>query len=199
MLPLLRLPETIPSDLRRLFAAAVDEVWLEIGFGAGEHLVGQMRRRLDVGFIGCEPFVNGVAALIAEVRAELGGRLRIFDDDARLLLPRLPDASLTRIFLMYPDPWPKKRHHKRRFVAPDTLDQLARVLAPDGEWRFATDDPGYARWTLALVTAHPAFRWTAQGPADWRTRWADAVATRYEAKGLTGCAPMYLTFQRAKS
>jgi tRNA (guanine-N7-)-methyltransferase len=195
-LPLLRLPDAIPADLRALFAEPVDDVWLEIGFGSGEHLAHQARTHGEIGFIGCEPFVNGVAALLAVIAADGTSNIRIFDEDARLLLPRLPDASIGRVFLMFPDPWPKTRHHKRRFIQPDTLDGLARVMRPGGELRFASDDPGYVRWTLAHALGHPAFGWTAQGPADWRTRWPDAIATRYEAKGLAGESPSYLTFRR---
>ena len=196
MLPLLRLPEAIPKDLRALFPRPTREIWLEIGFGAGEHLAHQAGAHPDIGFIGCEPFVNGVAALLAAVTAENFDHIRIFDDDARMLLPRLPEASIARVFLLFPDPWPKTRHHKRRLVAPDTLDQLARIMAPDAELRFATDDPGYLRWTLARLTSHPAFRWTAEGPADWHNRWADAIPTRYEVKRLAGHRPAYLTFRR---
>jgi tRNA (guanine-N7-)-methyltransferase len=196
MLPLLRLPEAIPKDLHELFPHPVREVWLEIGFGAGEHLAGQANAHPDIGFIGCEPFINGVAALVAAIAAQKLDAIRIFDDDVRLLLPRLPDAGIGRIFLMFPDPWPKTRHHKRRLIASDTLDQLARIMSPGAELRFASDDPGYVRWTLARMTAHPAFGWTAEGPADWRTRWADATTTRYEIKRLAGHRPAYLTFRR---
>jgi tRNA (guanine-N7-)-methyltransferase len=174
----------------------VKDVWLEIGFGSGEHLAHQARLNPDVGFIGCEPFVNGVAALLAAVASESLTNIRIFDEDARLLLPQLADASIGRVFLMFPDPWPKTRHHKRRFIQPATLDALARIMAPGGELRFASDDPGYVRWALWHVLRHPAFAWTAQGAADWRTRWADGVETRYEAKRLAGRTPSYLTFVR---
>jgi tRNA (guanine-N7-)-methyltransferase len=195
-LPLLRLPDAIPSDLGTLFAAPVRETWLEIGFGGGEHLAHQARTHPDVGFIGCEPFINGVATMVAAIDAGTLANVRLFDDDARLLLPKLPDASLGRVFLLFPDPWPKLRHHKRRFVQTETLDQLARLLKPGGELRIASDHPSYVRWALWHVLRHPSFTWTARGPGDWRTRWTDAIPTRYEAKGLAGDKPAYLTFLR---
>jgi tRNA (guanine-N7-)-methyltransferase len=196
-LPLLRLPDAIPADLTTLFAEPTREVWLEIGFGSGEHLAHQARMHPDVGFIGCEPFVNGVAALLATISSEKLSNIRIFDDDARHLLSRLPDASIARVFLMFLDPWPKRRHHRRRFIQRDTLGELARIMKAGAELRFASDEPTYVRWTLWHVLRHPAFSWTAQGPADWRTRWADAIATRYETKGLAGKTPTYLTFVRS--
>lgn len=196
MLPFLRLPDALPQNLAGLFAKKVGEVQLEIGFGAGEHLIHQALTHPDVGFIGAEPYINGVAALVAGIERDKIETIRIFDDDARLLLPRLPDASLTKIFLLFPDPWHKARHNKRRFVSAETLDHFARLLAPGGEFRFASDDAGYVRWTLARVLKHPAFIWTAKGPEDWRQRWADAVATRYETKNITKLKPAYLTFVR---
>jgi tRNA (guanine-N7-)-methyltransferase len=199
-LPFLRLPDEIPQDLPTLFAEPVRprlrEIWLEIGFGAGEHLVHQAQTHPDVGFIGAEPYINGVAALVAGIEANDIKTVRIFDEDARLLLPRLPDASIARLFLLFPDPWHKARHNKRRFVSPETLDHFARILKPGGEFRFASDDAGYVRWTLARTVRHPDFVWTAQGPDDWRTRPADAIATRYEIKNITRLKPVYLTFRR---
>ena len=195
-LPLLRLPDDVPQNLFDLFAKKVEEVQLEIGFGAGEHLVHQAQTHPDVGFIGAEPYINGVAALVAGIEAAHLDNVRIFDEDARLLLPHLPDASIGRIFLLFPDPWHKARHNKRRFVSEETLDQFARILVPGGQFRFASDDAGYVRWTLARATRHPVFQWTAQGPEDWRVRPADSIATRYETKNITGIKPAYLTFRR---
>lgn len=195
-LPLLRLPSDMPHDLRELFSPAAREVWLEVGFGSGEHLAHQARAHPDVGVIGCEPFVNGVAALLAAIDADDLANIRIFDDDARLLLPRLPEASISRVFLMFLDPWPKRRHHRRRFIQAETLDELARVMTAGAELRFASDEPTYVRWTLWHVLRHSAFAWRAQAPADWRVRWTDAIATRYEAKGLASTTPAYLTFVR---
>ncbi len=195
-LPLLRLPDDVPQDLSDLFATDVDEVQLEIGFGGGEHLVHQALTHPRVGYIGAEPYINGVAMLVAGIERESAATIRIFDEDARLLLPKLPDASLTKIYLLFPDPWHKARHNKRRFVSEETLDHFARLLRPGGEFRFASDDAGYVRWTLARATRHAAFIWTAREPADWRTRWPDALATRYETKNITGIKPAYLTFCR---
>jgi tRNA (guanine-N7-)-methyltransferase len=195
-LPLLRLPDTLPRNLSDLFAKKIDEVQLEIGFGAGEHLIHQALHHPNVGYIGAEPYINGVAALVAGIEREGVETIRIFDEDARLLLAKLPDASLTKIFLLFPDPWHKARHNKRRFVSEETLDHFARLLRPGGELRFASDDAGYVRWTLARTTRHPAFAWTAKGPEDWRTRWPDAAATRYETKNITKLKPAYLTFVR---
>jgi tRNA (guanine-N7-)-methyltransferase len=196
VLPLLRLPDTVPQNLSDLFAKSVDEVQLEIGFGAGEHLIHQARANPKIGYIGAEPYINGVAALVAGIERERIETIRIFDEDARLLLPKLPDGSLTKIFLLFPDPWHKARHNKRRFVSEETLDHFARLLQAGGEFRFASDDAGYVRWTLARTTRHAAFSWTARGPEDWRVRWPDAVATRYETKNITKMKPVYLGFRR---
>jgi tRNA (guanine-N7-)-methyltransferase len=179
-----------------LFAMPVDEVQLEFGFGGGEHLVHQALTHARVGYIGAEPYINGVGMLLAGIEREGLDTIRIFDEDARLLLPKLPDGSLTKIFLLFPDPWHKARHHKRRFVSEETLDHFARLLVPGGEFRFASDDAGYVRWTLARALRHRAFVWTATGPEDWRTRWPDAPATRYETKNITRLRPVYLSFLR---
>ena len=197
-LPFLRLPDPLPADLKTLFGRPVCDVWLEIGFGAGEHLVHQARTHPDIGFIGAEPYINGIGALIAAVTSpdERIDTVRIHDEDARTLLPRLPDASIGRLFVLFPDPWHKARHNKRRLISAETIDEFARILAPGAEFRFASDDDGYVRWTLARVTRHPAFVWTAKGPSNWRNRWDDAIATRYETKNITGRKPAYLTFRR---
>lgn len=186
-----------PIDPFALFPRSVREVWLEIGFGAGEHLAAQAQARPDVGLIGCEIFLNGVGALIARVARDRLENVRVFDDDARLLLPRLPQGSLTRVFVLFPDPWPKTRHRGRRFVQRDSLDTLAHLLADGGEFRFASDSMDYVRWTLARVQDHPAFVWNAARPADWRERPADAPATRYEIKARAqGARPAFLSFRR---
>lgn len=186
-----------PLDPAQLFDPPVETVWLEIGFGGGEHLTAQASAHPEVGFIGCEPFVNGVAKLLAAV--ERGGldNVRIHDDDARLLLEGLKPGSIGRAFLLYPDPWPKKRHHKRRFVSPENLDLLASAMPAGAELRFATDIPDYCRWTLEHVRRHGGFEWTAERPGDWRARPDDWSPTRYEAKALAqGRTPVYLTFRR---
>ena len=198
LLPRLRLDLSAPvSDPAALFAAPVREVWLEIGFGGGEHLAWQAARNPDIGFIGCEPFVNGVAKLLAEIERGNLVDIRIHDGDAGEVLDWLPDAAIGRVFLLHPDPWPKKRHWKRRFVSAENLDRLSRVMAPGAELRIASDWPDYVDWMLRRLTAHPAFAWTAGCAADWRTRPADWPETRYEAKATReGLVPAYLRFQR---
>ncbi|NQV57214.1 MAG: tRNA (guanosine(46)-N7)-methyltransferase TrmB [Rhodospirillales bacterium] len=196
-LPSLRLPENLPDDLAGLYKAPISDLWLEIGFGAGEHLAHQAETHPDIGFIGAEPYINGVARLLSSVDAQDLANIRIFDDDARHFLPLLPGASIGRLFLLFSDPWPKTRHHKRRFVNSETLDQFARIMKPGAEFRFASDDVGFVRWTLSAVTARKEFQWTAAGPDDWRKRPADAIPTRYESKALDdGKQCVYLTFKR---
>ena len=174
-----------------------DRLWLEIGFGGGEHLAWQARANPGVTLIGAEPYLNGVASLLATVEDEGLANVRIIDDDVRPFLEGLPEASLERIFVLFPDPWPKARHHKRRMVSAWSVDRFADLLADGGELRLATDIMDYARWMMAHVWPHPAFRWTAQGPAGWRGRPADWPATRYEAKALqAGRTPVYLSFER---
>lgn len=193
------LPEDPPArlDPRALFPAGIAGVWLEIGFGGGEHLAAQAAAHPEIGFIGCEPFIDGVAGLLSHISAQGLGNIRIFNDDARLLVVRLEEASIGRLFILYPDPWPKRRHNKRRIVGPSTLDRFAAILKDGAELRLATDHADYARWMLFHLTQHPAFRWTTRGPADWRTRPDDWPATRYEAKALRqGRPPFYFCFSR---
>lgn len=199
LLPAVAVPDLAGRSLdpAALFPRPPAAVWMEIGFGKGEHLAAQAAAHPDVGFIGCEPFLNGVAGLLAEIEDHGLENVRIFSDDVRHLLPALPDASLDRLFLLFPDPWPKARHHKRRFIQHDNLDELARILKDGAEFRFATDHMGYCRWALAHLMDHPAFEWLAEGPADWRTRPADAAETRYERKALSqGKRCAYLRFCR---
>ncbi len=187
----------LPADLRALFPRPVREARLEIGFGSGEHLIAAALREPDVGFIGAEPFVNGIAKCLARLVADKIDTVRIWPDDVRLLLNRLPAASLARVYLYYPDPWPKRRHWKRRFVVDDNLKRLARVLRAGGAFRFATDWADYAAWTLSHARRAPDFRWQATRAADWLEPWPDWVRTRYEAKALKeGRVPSYLTFIR---
>lgn len=191
------LPERGSLDPQRLFPIPPAELWLEIGFGAGEHLAEQATAHPDVGFLGAEVFENGVVKLLAEVRRRELANVRILVDDARLLLAVLPDACLARVFILFPDPWPKQRHHKRRMVSPGALDQLARTMKEDAELRLATDDIGYLRAMMELVPTHPAFAWQARGPADWLRRPPDWPATRYEAKAVAaGRIPHFLRFIR---
>jgi len=189
-------PERRPMDLVTLFPQA-REVWLEIGFGGGEHMIAQAAANPHVGLIGCEPFVNGVAMLLSAIERAGVENLRVHAGDARDLMDVLPEGSVGRAFLNYPDPWPKKRHWKRRFVNPPQLDQLARVMAPGAEFRVATDIEDYVRHTLEQMARDPRFEWTARGPRDWREPPEGWPGTRYEAKALReGRRPHYLTFVR---
>ena len=187
-------PARKPLDLGQIFEA--DEVWLEIGFGGGEHMVHQAADNPDVGIIGAEPFINGVAMLLGKIRKAGVANLRIHPGDVRDLFDVLPTGSISRAFLLYPDPWPKARHHRRRFVTPEHLEPLARVMKPGAEFRVATDIPDYVRQTLEEVPK-AGFLWTAERPDDWRVPWPDWLSTRYEQKALReGRVPHYLTFLR---
>lgn len=187
-------PDRTRLDLAARFGGR--PVWLEIGFGGGEHLVHQAVRNPEVGIIGAEPYINGVAMLLGKIRAAGVDNLAVHPGDVRDLFDVLPDASVDRAFLLYPDPWPKKRHHRRRFVTAEHLQPLARVLRPGAVFRVATDIPDYVRQTLEQVPAH-GFDWLAEGPADWRAPWADWLSTRYEQKALReGRVPHYLTFRK---
>jgi tRNA (guanine-N7-)-methyltransferase len=198
LLPRLSIASSGPlPEPRTLFPGPVDDVWLEIGFGGGEHLVAAAAARPDVGFIGCEPFVNGMARLLARIDAAGLTNIRLFAGDAIEVVERLPDASLGRVFVLYPDPWPKRRHHKRRIVSPENLGKLARVMRRGAQLRFATDIDDYAGWTLARVLASPDFLWTAETARDWREPFEGRVRTKYEAKAIAaGRKPVYLTFER---
>ena len=187
-------PEREAIDLQGLFGDR--PVWLEIGFGGGEHMVHQAARNPGTGLIGCEPYINGVAMLLGKIRDEGCENIRIHPGDVRDLFDVLPAKSVDRAFLLYPDPWPKKRHHRRRFVTPEHLEPLAQVLKPGAIFRVATDIPDYVRQTLQQVPKH-GFEWLAKGPADWREPWDDWLSTRYEQKALReGRVPHYLTFRR---
>lgn len=188
-------PDRTPLDLNTHFGGR--PVWLEIGFGAGEHLVHQAIRHQEVGLIGCEPFINGVAMLLGKIRETGVKNIRVHPGDVRDLFDVLPDASVAKVFLLYPDPWPKKRHHRRRVVTPEYLLPLARVMAPDAELRIATDIADYVRQTLIEVPK-AGFEWLAENPAGWRYPWADWQSTRYEKKARReGRTPHYLTFRRS--
>jgi tRNA (guanine-N7-)-methyltransferase len=198
-LPQLQLdpPERGPLDPARLFAHRPARIWLEIGFGGGEHLAAQAAANPEVGLIGCEPFISGVARLLSLIQAQGLSNIRLFTDDARLLMPALPDGCLERIFVLFPDPWPKTRHHKRRIVNAATAAEFARLLRPGGELRLATDDMGYARAMLLALRNRPALQWQAERPRDWRERAPDWPETRYERKALAaGRACVYLRFRR---
>jgi tRNA (guanine-N7-)-methyltransferase len=185
-----------PADLRSLFADA-GEVRLEIGFGGAEHLIAQAKANPRVGFIGSDAFINGVAKALAAIDADKLANVRLHFGDASELLDWLPAGELARIDLLYPDPWPKRRHWKRRFIQDDTLKRLARILKPGGALRFATDIPDYAAYALARVMRSKDFEWTAERADDWRKPWPDFAGTRYEAKAKReGRVPNYFIFQR---
>jgi tRNA (guanine-N7-)-methyltransferase len=199
LLPRLRLDfgPPAPNVLKDLFPIPVREVWLEIGFGAGEHLLWQADRHENVGFIGCEPFVNGVTSLLGAIEARGHANIRIHDGDARDVLAWLPERSLGRIFVLFPDPWPKKRQLKRRLLSSETVSRLARVLAPGGELRFASDSGDYAASALLMLSRGGAFDWLAERSSDWRSRPDDWPETRYERKALSeGRKPAYLSWRR---
>ena len=201
LLPRLAVDVSEPVDLDALFGGDGHDprrdVWLEIGFGAGEHLLAAAARRPGVGVIGCEPFVNGVARALADLAAADLGNIRLHCGDAGTLIDALPAASLGRVFLFYPDPWPKRHQRKRRFVSDAMLDQLARVMRPGAELRFATDIDDYCGWTLARLLRSPDFAWTAAAASDWWTPWPHWVPTRYEAKAIAaGRRPCYITAVR---
>ena len=195
LLPELRVPEGA-FDPRGLAPEAA-EAWLEIGFGGGELLAAQAARRPDVLIIGAEPFQNGVASALRHIDEAGLTNVRLHDGDARDLLARLPDACLDRIFVLFPDPWPKARHHKRRLLQHDSAAELARVLKSGGRLRFASDWANYVDWSLERLGAAPGLAWTAERAADWRIAPADHVTTRYEEKRLGDCAPVFLEFVRA--
>ncbi len=187
-------PERAALDLDGLFGGR--PVWLEIGFGGGEHLVHQAAQNPDVGIIGAEPYINGVAMLLGKIRRAGVDNLAVYPGDARDLLDVLPPASIARAFLLYPDPWPKQRHHRRRFVTQEHLVPLAGVMRPGAILRMATDIPDYVRQALQEVP-RAGFEWLARHPADWREPWDDWRSTRYEQKALReGRAPHYLTFRK---
>jgi tRNA (guanine-N7-)-methyltransferase len=197
LLPRLEIDPAAIGDCSDLFAFAPREIWLEIGFGGGEHLLAQAAAHRETGFIGCEPFVNGVAKALAGI-AEAGlDNVRLRAGDAGALIAGLPDGALARAAILYPDPWPKRRHNKRRLISEGVIRELARVLRPGAHLRFATDIDDYAGWALHRFLRSPDFIWLAQEADDWRRPWPDWPGTRYEAKAKReGRRPVYLTFQR---
>lgn len=187
-------PDRLALDLTKVFGAKA--IWLEIGFGGGEHLVHMAQLNPEIGLVGCEPFINGVAMLLGKIRKADVDNLRVYPGDVRNLFDVLPDETLSKVFLNYPDPWPKKRHHRRRFVTPEHLAPLHRVMKLGAELRVATDIPDYVRQTLEQVPKQ-GFEWLADRPSDWRDPWSDWTSTRYEQKALReGRTPHYLTFRR---
>ena len=193
----LRQPAAEP--LTALFPVPVTEVRLEIGFGGGEHLIAEAGRNPHIGFLGCEPFVNGMAKALAAIEAQGSRNVRLHLGDAVPVLSRLPPASLAGVDLLYPDPWPKRRHWKRRLIQDDTVAAMARVLRPEGLFRFASDSADYAAWTLLRFLRAPDFVWTAERADDWRKPWPDFLDTRYHRKATReGRAPTYLVFRRRR-
>ncbi|QLP96377.1 MAG: tRNA (guanosine(46)-N7)-methyltransferase TrmB [Rhodoblastus sp.] len=196
LLPHLAVPAG-PVDLAALFGREMAGHRLEIGFGGGEHLAQRAQENPDVGFIGCEPFVNGVAKMLALIEEKNLANVRIHDHDAGRLIDRLPAGAFQRVDLLYPDPWPKRRQNKRRFVSDAMLTRLARIIPPGGLFCFATDIDDYAAWTLARIARSPDFSWTPKGGADWLTPWAGWKSTRYEEKARREGRPSgYFTFVR---
>jgi tRNA (guanine-N7-)-methyltransferase len=203
LLPGLRidLSEPPPLPFSKLFqlgqAQSISDIWLEVGFGSGEHLADQAIRHPDTGFIGAEIFVNGLAALVRTIEEKELSTIRLHDGEAQVLVQWLPAASIGRVYILFPDPWPKRRHWKRRLISPPFLDALARVMRPGGELRVATDVGDYARTTLLAVSASPDFEWLARRPGDWRLRPSDEAPTRYEAAALeAGRCCQYFRFVR---
>ncbi len=187
-------PERNPLDLDALFGGR--PVWLEIGFGGGEHMVHQAARNPGVGIIGAEPYINGVAMLLGKIRRAGVDNVAVHPGDVRDMFDVLPERSIDRAFLLYPDPWPKARHHRRRFVTPEHLEPLARVLKPGAVFRVATDIEDYVRQTLEQVPRF-GFEWLGERAEDWQRPWDDWLSTRYEQKALRARrVPHYLTFRR---
>ena len=174
--------DATPLNPAKMFPAATSQTWLEIGFGSGEHLIKQALNNPLVGFIGCEPYINGVARILTSI-SRLGlSNIRIFRDDARILLQALPAQSIERTFILFPDPWPKARHHKRRIVGPKTISTLCRLMPKGAELRIATDDASYKEWILMHILSCNGFEWRARRPQDWQVKLADWPETRYEMK-----------------
>ena len=194
LLPRIRLPEGRfdPRDL----APEAKEVWLEIGFGGGEHLAAQAERGPQNLYLGAEPFLNGVASVLRHIDERGLTNVRLLNGDARTLMAGLPDASLDRLIILFPDPWPKARHHKRRLVQDDFVADAARLLKAGARLRFATDWADYADWALRRFLASPDLAWLAEAADDWRKPPADHVTTRYEEKRLGDCDPIWLEFER---
>ncbi|MBT6093333.1 MAG: tRNA (guanosine(46)-N7)-methyltransferase TrmB [Rhodospirillaceae bacterium] len=184
-------------DLAALFPEKPAALWMEIGFGTGEHLAALAAQYPDIGFIGCEPFVNGVASMLAKIEEQGLTNVRVFDDDVRLLMPHMPDASLQRLYVLFSDPWPKLRHHRRRISVPENLSQFARMMADNGTFLFATDQHDFAAWSLRHMLQEPGFEWTAQCRSDWLTPPSDWQPTRYQLKARKkGLEPVFLRLRR---
>jgi tRNA (guanine-N7-)-methyltransferase len=192
----LELPQNTMLESNKLFHGSMDDLWVEIGFGGGEHLAHQAEQHPQVGFIGCEPFVNGVASLVSHIQEKNLKNIRIVKDDARLLLARLPNQSVGRIYILFPDPWPKKRHNKRRIIQNEIIDTIARILKPGGLLIMATDDANYGQWMQDIMLTHPAFKLHLEDRATIYERPPHWPTTRYEKKGIAcGRIPVYLEYK----
>lgn len=198
VLPRLSLDVSQPiADTTALFPDRPSALWLEIGFGGGEHLAAEAKAHPGAGYIGCEFFVNGIAKALAHIEADQLHNVRLYNGDARVVIEALPPGSLDGAYVLYPDPWPKRRHRERRFLSGETLERLARVMRPGAELRFATDCDSNAGWTLAQVLRAGNFSWNPSCAADWRAAWEGWSPSRYEAKALRSCRkPVYFTFLR---
>lgn len=202
LLPTLGIPDDLVSGKaglapQTLFTKKFDRFWFEIGFGNGEHLAGLMDRHPDIGFLGAEPFINGMSAFLKTAQAMPNDNVRVWMEDAIILAMSLPDACLERIYVLNPDPWPKKRHHKRRIISQPNLDQFARILKPGGRLIMATDVDDLAGWMVTQASNHAAFEWTAETAQDWQTMPEDWIETRYQKKGAAkGRQQTYLIFER---
>ena len=194
-LPRIALPAEGPIDPAALMPGAM-QTWLEIGFGGGEHMAGQAARHPEVLILGAEPFLNGVGSALRHIQEMGVENVRVHFGDARDVAARLPDACLTRVIILFPDPWPKARHQKRRLVQDETVAEFARLLKPGGRLRFATDWADYADYALIRLRRSPHFRWLARRAADWRAPPADHITTRYQEKRLGDCEPIWLEFER---
>ena len=190
-------PSSGQLDPRCIFGDGDKSLWIEIGFGGGEHLAIQATRHPEIGFIGCEIFENGIAKLLAQISRSCIKNIRIFTDDGRLLIGALPPASIERVFILFPDPWPKRRHEGRRILSRETLDTLAQVMTDGAELRLATDDHEFLSWVLERTTDRPDFEWLARRACDWRERPLDWPPTRFEEKArAAGRQPIFLRFRR---
>ena len=191
------LESSAPINPHGLFDGPREEVWFEVGFGKGEHMRWQVEANPNIGMIGCEPYINGVAGLLTHIEDTQCKAIRLYDDDARHILRRLPEASIDKFFLLHPDPWPKRRHAKRRFLSPENLDEIARVLKDEGEFRVAHDLPIYQEWIAIQMCQRTDFIWTAESRGDWTIRADDWPETRYEAKSKReGRTPLYFRYKR---
>lgn len=193
----IKLPQAELLNLETFFACPVREIWLEIGFGSGEHLASHARLNPDIGFIGCEPYLNGIARHLSLIQHDKLINVRIFDDDARKLIRVLPDSVIDRVYALYSDPWPKKRHHRRRFISVETVNALTRIMKDGAQLRLASDHMGYVSWMLEHLCRHPELEWQVRSKQDWEEPPLDWIQTRYEEKANDkGLSSAYLCFSR---